>query len=58
MKLQDKSENQIKRRLQKKVDQLNSSNTFVEFPIHLIYEDDYDDFVQPLEREHKIPEGK
>jgi len=48
MKLQDKSENQIKRRLQRKVDQLNSANTFVEFPIHLIYEDDYEDFVQPL----------
>jgi len=39
MRLHAKQEPQLRRALQRQVDKMNSRKSFVEFPIHLIYED-------------------
>ena len=42
----------LKKKLLKQQEKVNSKQNFLEFPIHLIYEDDFQEFINPLDRSH------
>ena len=50
-KLVNKQDSKARRLVERNLEKYNSKQSFVEFPIHLMYEDNASSFVHPMDRQ-------